>query len=133
MYSEINFTKVGINIKMFRAARHITQMELARLLGISQTHLSNIEKGRVQISLRLLVKMANIFNCRLDDFFGMSECLSEPEYESSFSEEDMALIMKLLQMMRKKKSLLLKGTGDGDAEKTFRKSSTVKFTAGECL
>ena len=82
MYSEINFTKVGINIKMFRAARHITQME---------------------ISLRLLVKMANIFNCRLDDFFGMSECLSEPEYESSFSEEDMALIMKLLQMMRKKK------------------------------
>ena len=100
MYSEINFTKVGINIKMFRAARHITQMELARL---SQTHLSNIEKGRVQISLRLLVKMANIFNCRLDDFFGMSECLSEPEYESSFSEEDMALIMKLLQMMRKKK------------------------------
>lgn len=103
MYSEINFTKVGINIKMFRAARHITQMELARLLGISQTHLSNIEKGRVQISLRLLVKMANIFNCRLDDFFGMSECLSESEYESSFSEEDMALIMKLLQMMRKKK------------------------------
>lgn len=103
MYSEINFTKVGINIKMFRAARHITQMELARLLGISQTHLSNIEKGRVQISLRLLVKMANIFNCRLDDFFGMSECLSEPGYESSFSEEDMALIMKLLQMMRKKK------------------------------
>lgn len=68
MYSEINFTKVGINIKMFRAARHITQMELARLLGISQTHLSNIEKVRVQISLRLLVKMANIFNCRLDDF-----------------------------------------------------------------
>lgn len=49
------------------------------------------------------MKMANIFNCRLDDFFGMSECLSEPEYESSFSEEDMALIMKLLQMMRKKK------------------------------
>ena len=67
-----------------KAARHITQMELARLLGISQTHLSNIEKGRVQISLRLLVKMANIFNCRLDDFFGMSECLSEPEYESSY-------------------------------------------------
>lgn len=46
MYSEINFTKVGINIKMFRAARHIKQMELARLLGISQTHLSNIEKGQ---------------------------------------------------------------------------------------
>lgn len=103
MYSEINFTKVGINIKMFRAARHITQMELARLLGISQTHLSNIEKGRVQISLRLLVKMANIFNCRLDDFFGMSEYLSEQECESSCSEEDMTLIMKLLQMMIKKK------------------------------
>lgn len=30
MYSEINFTKVGINIKMFRAARHITQMELGQ-------------------------------------------------------------------------------------------------------
>ncbi|MCD7874274.1 MAG: helix-turn-helix transcriptional regulator [Acidaminococcaceae bacterium] len=68
MYAEINFTEIGITIKMFRAARHITQMEMAKRIGISQTHLSNIESGRVKINLRLLIKMANIFECKLDDF-----------------------------------------------------------------
>lgn len=104
MYSEINFAKVGINIKIFRAARHITQLELARLLGISQTHLSNIEKGRVQISLRILMKMANVFDCKLDDFFARPGDIEvKTEAQSAYTEEDMAMLLKMLQMLSKKR------------------------------
>ncbi len=34
---------------------------MAQALEISQTHMSNIESGRVQIKLRLLLRAANFF------------------------------------------------------------------------
>lgn len=43
------------------------QQVLAKMLGISQTHMSNVEHGRVNVSLRLLLRTANIFNCTVDD------------------------------------------------------------------
>ncbi|WP_337366047.1 helix-turn-helix domain-containing protein [Phascolarctobacterium sp.] len=64
MYDESSLSGVGVNIKMFRTLNHISQMELAKGLGISQTHMSNIEGGRVLVNLRLLMRMANIFQCR---------------------------------------------------------------------
>ena len=68
MYDENSLNGLGVNIKMFRTVNHISQGELAKQLGISQTHMSNIEHGRVLVNLRLLMRMANIFQCRLDDF-----------------------------------------------------------------
>ncbi|MCD7874438.1 MAG: helix-turn-helix transcriptional regulator, partial [Acidaminococcaceae bacterium] len=35
---------------------------------ISQTHLSNIENGRVTVNLRFLVRAANVFDCTLEVF-----------------------------------------------------------------
>lgn len=71
MYSEVDFTKIGIAIKMLRARKHISQRYLAELIGVSQTHMSNIESGRVQVNLRLMAKMADVFECLLDDFFAL--------------------------------------------------------------
>lgn len=69
MYDENNLQELGINIKLLRARYKINQYELAQALEISQTHMSNIESGRVQINLRLLLRAANFFHCKLDDFF----------------------------------------------------------------
>ena len=68
-YDENSLNGLGVNIKMFRTVNHISQGELAKQLGISQTHMSNIEHGRVLVNLRLLMRIANIFKCKLDDFF----------------------------------------------------------------
>ena len=37
---------IGTRIKMLRFAKHMQQTELAKRMGISQTHMSNIESGR---------------------------------------------------------------------------------------
>lgn len=48
---------------------------MAQALEIGQTHMSNIESGRVQIKLRLLLRAANFFHCKLDDFFEIENFL----------------------------------------------------------
>ena len=103
MYSEVDFTKIGIAIKMLRARKHISQRYLAELIGISQTHMSNIESGRVQVNLRLMAKMADVFECLLDDFFRPPEHLRGQGGDLPYSEEDLVLIIKLLQLPGKKK------------------------------
>lgn len=50
MYDETKLKGVGARIRNLRAEQELTQFELAEKIGVSQTHLSNIECGRVQIS-----------------------------------------------------------------------------------
>ena len=98
MYSEVDFTKIGIAIKMLRARKHISQRYLAELSGVSQTDMSNIESN-----LRLMAKMADDFECLLDDFFRPPEHLRGQGGDLPYSEEDLVLIIKLLQLLGKKK------------------------------
>ena len=82
---------------------NIYQTELAKSIGVSQTHMSNIESGRVQVNLRLMAKMADVFECLLDDFFRPPEHLRGQGGDLPYSEEDLVLIIKLLQLLGKKK------------------------------
>lgn len=59
--------KIGCSIKLRRIQKGISQIKLAKQLGVSQTHLSNVENGRVMLSLKLLLKLKEYFNCSLDD------------------------------------------------------------------
>ncbi len=59
--------KIGNEIKVRRVKQGIQQTALAEMLDITQTHLSNIENGRVPGSLKLLLKLRSIFGCRLED------------------------------------------------------------------
>ena len=76
MYDEKCLSKIGANIKFLRTLRKLRQQDVAEKLGISQTHLSNIENGRVPGSLKLLLKLRSIFGCRLED-------LVEPECDEA--------------------------------------------------
>ncbi len=59
MYDEKSLQSIGTNIKLLRTSRKVSQQLLAKKLGISQTHMSNIEGGRVLVNLRLLMRVAN--------------------------------------------------------------------------
>ncbi|WP_337366116.1 helix-turn-helix transcriptional regulator [Phascolarctobacterium sp.] len=59
MYDEKSLQSIGTNIKLLRTSRKVSQQQLAKKLGISQTHMSNIEGGRVLVNLRLLMRVAN--------------------------------------------------------------------------
>lgn len=52
--------KIGANVKFLRTMRKLRQQDVAQTLGISQTHLSNMECGRVKFSLKQPLRLANL-------------------------------------------------------------------------
>ena len=53
--------KIGMNIKVRRMQKLISQTAMAEKLGISQTHMSNVEVGRAMLSLELLLQAEKYF------------------------------------------------------------------------
>ena len=66
MYDESWLPRIGSNIRLLRGACQFNQQQFAERIGISQTHLSNIEHNNVQVSLKLLVRSANALDCTLE-------------------------------------------------------------------
>lgn len=66
---EQELLELARQVKKRRIDKKLTQKEMATAIGITQTHLSNLENGRAHLSLELLVKMESIFDCKLADFF----------------------------------------------------------------
>ena len=60
---EKELQKIGHRIKLLRIENKISQKVLAKKLCISQTHLSNIENGRVGVTLLHLIKIKELFEC----------------------------------------------------------------------
>lgn len=58
------YTHLGLNISMYRKLQNMTQAELAERVGISRTHLSNIEAVNM------------IPSVSLDVIFGIADALA---------------------------------------------------------
>jgi transcriptional regulator with XRE-family HTH domain len=61
---------VGMRIRQHRLERQLTQMELARQIGIQQSDLSRMEKGEYRVSLDVLFRILQTFEMSLGEFFG---------------------------------------------------------------
>mgnify|MGYP005938773029 CR=1 FL=1 len=104
MYDETKLKGVGACIRNLRAEQELTQFELAEKIGVSQTHLSNIECGRVQISLKLLLRIANVLDCKIDQLLDSRAALEwvnvkrapEPPQQEYTLEE----VRQLLELLR---------------------------------
>lgn len=59
----------GFNIKHLRRQRGLSQQELANILDMERSHLVAIEGGKKATSFSTLVKLANIFECPVSQFF----------------------------------------------------------------
>ena len=57
-------TELGLNIAYYRKINGLTQIQLAQEVGISRTHVSNIEapKRATHISVETLFKIADALN-----------------------------------------------------------------------
>ena len=60
-------------LKNLRTERDISQEDLARLLNISRTSVTNYELGRNEASAQVLNKLATIFNCSIDYLLGKTD------------------------------------------------------------
>ena len=60
-------------LKEFREAKGLTQEKLAELALVSRQTIISIERGRYVPSLELALKLGQLFNCRVEDLFGIEE------------------------------------------------------------
>lgn len=56
-------------LKVYRAMEDITQGELADRVGVSRQTINSIETGRYDPSLELAFKLADEFDCQIEDLF----------------------------------------------------------------
>jgi transcriptional regulator with XRE-family HTH domain len=59
---------IGEKVRDLRKARHLSQLRLAALLGISQGYLSKLESGNASFSARQLLFILKYFNVPIDFF-----------------------------------------------------------------
>ncbi|GAB3621687.1 helix-turn-helix transcriptional regulator [Glutamicibacter endophyticus] len=57
----------------YRRGRGLSQQALADLLGVSRQTVISIEKGRYDPSLPLAFRLAEVFECRIEDLFVADE------------------------------------------------------------
>lgn len=86
---------VGARLRILRKERHLTQMELARQIGIQQSDLSRMEKGEYRVSLDNLFKILAVFEVSFDDFF---EEENVSEERRPLSREDMQILHLVRQL-----------------------------------
>ena len=58
-------------IKVQRAIHNMTQEELAKRAGVSRQTINTIESGKYVPSTVLALKMAGIFNVKVEDIFSL--------------------------------------------------------------
>ena len=126
MYDESCLPRIGSNIKILRSTCLFKQQQFAERIGISQTHLSNIEHNNVQVSLKLLVRSANVLGCTLETLLDRKAAAewaqahdaeadeqagaksnsvpetaaAETDEQEQYSLEEVRLLLKLLQLSK---------------------------------
>jgi putative transcriptional regulator len=60
-------------VQQLRAAQQWTQAELAERLGVSRQTINSIETGRFEPSLTLALKIARLFEVRVDEIFQLAD------------------------------------------------------------
>ena len=126
MYDESWLPRIGSHIRLLRGACQFNQQQFAERIGISQTHLSNIEHNNVQVSLKLLVRSANVLGCTLETLLDRKAAAewaqahdaeadeqadaksnsvpetaaAETDEQEQYSLEEVRLLLKLLQLSK---------------------------------
>ena len=58
--------EIGLRLKQIRKERHLTQEQISELLGISQKHYSEVERGITGLSVKHLIQISDILSISLD-------------------------------------------------------------------
>lgn len=101
MHQEIDYAKLGQNIKKMRQRNGLTQDKLAELVSCNTSHISNIENNHTKVSLNVLLTIANTLNTSID--FLLSD-----QYENSSLALDNEILRALQSCDGQKKEKLLK-------------------------
>lgn len=99
--NELNFAMIGQRIKEIRIDKKLTQEYLAEKAGVNVSHISNIETGKVKVSLTLLVAISNVLGVTVD-------YILEKEYHNPTSVSEKELFNVVKDMDTDKLGILLR-------------------------
>lgn len=60
-------------IRILRTNRKMSQVELAKCLGVSKQSVSNWENDNIQPSIEMLIKLSKVFSVSTDYLLGLEE------------------------------------------------------------
>ena len=86
---ELDYKAIGKRIKIARIKADLTQEKLSEAVGVSPTHLSNIETGTTRVSLTTIVSIANALKVTADDLLCDSIIKAKVQIE-----KDIAVILE---------------------------------------
>lgn len=102
--------EVGLRIRTSRKNKNLSQFELAELLNISPTHMSDIENGKTNIGLDIFMRLTEILQVSADWLLQtdtpVANSLLIKEASDLLSECSSAEMQALLKIMREIKSAL---------------------------
>lgn len=61
------------NVKLYRVKLGINQQQLGTLVQVSRQTISLIERGDYNPSISLVLKLAKVFECKVEDLFYLEE------------------------------------------------------------
>ena len=61
--------KLGKNIKKIRTRNNVTQVEIANILGVDRSFVSNIENGKNNPTLSTIANLAKALKVPVDELF----------------------------------------------------------------
>ena len=109
---EINYSAIGMRIRRFRKALHITQAALGEKSQVEPTNISHIERGATKVSLPTLVKIANALHVSLDDLvcdsIAQNRHISVKEINELLSDCTDDELKSIVEMVKSTKSILRK-------------------------
>ena len=62
-------THLGYNLRLFRLRRGLSQAEVAEQIPVTVTYYSDIERGRKQPAINILLSIATVLDVTLDELF----------------------------------------------------------------
>lgn len=65
-------------LRALREDNDLTQEQVARVLGTSQTMYARYERGANELPIRHLVTLCRLYNVSADSILGLSPCKSRP-------------------------------------------------------
>ena len=65
--------QVKNNVNIYRKKNKWTQEDLAKIVGVTRQTIISIEQGKYVASLSLALKLAKIFNVKVEDLFEIED------------------------------------------------------------
>lgn len=82
-------------LKTLRTEKHLSQKQLAELLGVSQQAICKYEKGLAEPDIAMLKKISGLFGVSVDYLIGQTENPFVSDHMPDITYEEMEVIQKI--------------------------------------